>query len=412
MTVHITKSGEGDKVQTRETVSVEIDESKVSADVKAQWASRGIVAEGGVYSVSFRKNDEGRIDTLATLKADAVIGGQATGGVIDKTMVIDGTKRDVKAIELGNGLWRIVSGAETTTGNTFFARERKLVEGDFFDRVKVTPTIVYEEGGRATTVAFTAEAANPGGKFALPALPGQIFRGGAVEYNTITGQVTSSAGAERLTEVRKDGTTFHIVQQSNRLGGWTAVQSRPGFILGGDFRPTDELALFAQNGLAGARMNIDGQQVKIKSSGLVQDGLLQLTFSEGIKDREGKSITAVKLTASLEVSSRMYAVTEPTKINGMNVTPTNRLDLDRGPQGTNGGGTPSEGLYPIKGNVPLGSPMYHSLANGVPGAEDGSDPREWGEPLMARTQLQSGTPSAALALDRSPHRTAARPSWK
>ncbi|HNC73864.1 MAG TPA: hypothetical protein PK362_03115, partial [Elusimicrobiota bacterium] len=36
MTVHITKTGEGDKVQTRETVSVKVDESKVSAEIKAQ----------------------------------------------------------------------------------------------------------------------------------------------------------------------------------------------------------------------------------------------------------------------------------------------------------------------------------------------------------------------------------------
>ncbi|HMU74644.1 MAG TPA: hypothetical protein PKD69_02635, partial [Elusimicrobiota bacterium] len=403
MTVHITKTGEGDKVQTRETVSVKVDESKVSAEIKAQWAARGIVAEGGIYSVSFRKNDEGRIDTLATFKADAVIGGQATGGVVDKTMVIDGTKRDVKAIDLGNGLWRIAAGAETVSGNTFFARERKLVEGNFFDQVNVTPTIVYEEGGRATTVAFSVEAASPGGKFMLPSVPGQIFRGGAIEYNTMTGQITSSTGAERLTEIRKDGSTFHVVQKANATGGWASIQVKPGYVLGGDFRPTDGLALFAQNGLAGARMYIDGQEVKIKSSGLVQDGLLQLTFSEGIKDREGKSMTGVKLTSSLEVSSRLYAVTEPTKINGVNVTPTNRLDIDRGPQGTNGGGTPSEGLYPIKGNVPLGSPMYHSLANGVPGTE-GDSPEEraaWGESI-ATTQLQSGAPNAALALDRSP----------
>ncbi|MBL0350487.1 MAG: hypothetical protein IPP68_08955 [Elusimicrobia bacterium] len=388
MTVHITKSGEGDKVQTRETVSVEIDESKVSADVKAQWASRGIVAEGGVYSVSFRKNDEGRIDTLATLKADAVIGGQATGGVIDKTMVIDGTKRDVKAIELGNGLWRIVSGAETTTGNTFFARERKLVEGDFFDQVKVTPTIVYDEGGRATTVAFTAEAANPGGKFALPALPGQIFRGGAVEYNTITGQVTSSAGAERLTEVRKDGTTFHIVQQSNRLGGWTAVQSRPGFILGGDFRPTDGLALFAQNGLVGAKMFIDGFQVKINSSVQTKDGGLQLTFAEGTKDSRGHSIIGVKLSASLEVLSKSYSVTEPTTVNGVKVTPTNRLDLDRAPQSTSGGSGPAGSPDPMNGGrAPLGpiGPNFHAQSDESPAGE------------LASSQLQIGSPSAALA---------------
>jgi hypothetical protein len=402
MTVHLKQFDVDGKTQTRETVSVKVDESKVSDQIKAQWAARGIVAEGGIYSVSFRKNDEGRIDTLATLNADKVIGGQATGGVVDREMIIDGSKRSVKALPLGEGLFRIASGAETQTVREFRINDQTMVEAGF-NSVRVTPTIVYEADGKASTVAFSVEAASEGGRFTLPAVPGQSFRGGAIEFNMFIGSITSSATSERLTEIRKDGDTFHVVLKANALGGWATVQVRPGYILGGDFRPTDGLALFAQNGLAGARIYIDGQEVKIKSSGLVQDGLLQLTFSEGIKDREGKSMTGVKLTSSLEVSSRLYAVTEPTKINGVNVTPTNRLDLDRGPQGTNGGGTPSEGLYPIKGNVPLGSPMYHSLANGVPGTE-GDSPEEraaWGESI-ATTQLQSGAPNAALALDRSP----------